>query len=103
MTTSNTTASNNMTTTASTQSNEGKLSEGAKDALIPFLIERMQELNLRLAAKVGEVDEMHKELDTNEKQLEEMNEELGYRENEVDYLRRECRKHGVKYTVGHLG
>ena len=93
-----------------TQSNEGKLSEGAKDALIPFLIEQMKELKhevrltkKELAAKVEEVDEMHKELDTKEKQLEEMNEELGYRENEVDYLRRECRKHGVKYTVGHLG
>ena len=86
-----------------TQSNN-TLSEGAKDAsLIPFLIERMKELNLRLAAKVKELEETNKELDTKEQELEEMNEELGYRENEVDYLRRECRKYGVKYTVGHLG
>ena len=103
MTTSNTTASNNMTTTASTQSNECTLSEGAKDALILFQIERMKELNLRLAAKVKELEETNKELDTKEQELEEMNEELGYRENEVDYLRRECRKNGVEYTVGHLG
>ena len=86
-----------------TQSNKGTLSESAKDALIPFLIERMKELNLRLAAKVKELEETNKELNTKEQELEEMNEELGYRENEVDYLRRKCRKNGVEYTVGHLG